>query len=381
LGTLLPFVVGLVIVNGMDPVGLIICFAFYYILSGIYFKVTTAVQPMKVIAAYAVATGITAVQLQASCIWVFLFLVIIGGSGMITRIAEGIPKAVVRGIQLSTGMLLLTQGVRLISGSSKLQALSQAAEPFLNVQSIWGIPVGLAIGLILGCLALLLLENRRFPAALAILGIGILISLLIGTKVGLKQIAFGVHMPVWLPYGLPSQADISFALLILVLPQIPMTLGNAVVANADLTKQYFPESSRRVTYRSLCISMALAAVLSFFLGGVPMCHGAGGLASHYRFGARTAGSNLIIGTILLLLSVFLGPHALALIRLLPMAALGILLVFAGLELSMVLVDVRTRKDLFVSALILGITLASNLAAGFLIGLAIAHLLNWRKLSI
>jgi len=167
----------------------------------------------------------------------------------------------------------------------------------------------------------------------------------------------------------------------LVLPQIPMTLGNAVVANADLTKQYFPESSRRVTYRSLCISMALAAVLSFFLGGVPMCHGAGGLASHYRFGARTAGSNLIIGTILLLLSVFLGPHALALIRLLPMAALGILLVFAGLELSMVLVDVRTRKDLFVSALILGITLASNLAAGFLIGLAIAHLLNWRKLSI
>jgi SulP family sulfate permease len=180
---------------------------------------------------------------------------------------------------------------------------------------------------------------------------------------------------------LPSGADFSFALLVLVLPQIPMTLGNAVMANADLSIQYFPQQGRRVTYRGLCISMALANLLSFFLGGMPMCHGAGGLASRYRFGARTAGSNLIIGTVFLVLALFLGSHALAIIFTLPMAALGVLLIFAGAQLTLTLLDMQTRKELFVPILILGITLASNLAAGFLAGIAVAYLLKWKKLSV
>ena len=160
-----------------------------------------------------------------------------------------------------------------------------------------------------------------------------------------------------------------------------MTLGNAVIANADLSIQYFPQDGRRVTYRALCISMALANLLSFFLGGMPMCHGAGGLASRYRFGARTAGSNLIIGAIFLTLALFLGTHSLAVIYLLPMAALGVLLVFAGAQLTLTLLDMQTRKALFVPILILGITLASNLAAGFLTGIAVAYILKWKRLSI
>ena len=112
-----------------------------------------------------------------------------------------------------------------------------------------------------------------------------------------------------------------------------------------------------------------------------MCHGAGGLASRYRFGARTAGSNLIIGTVFITLSLFLGTHALLALRLLPMAALGVLLIFAGLQLSLTLIDLKTRKDLCIPILVLGITLASNLAAGFLIGLAVAHLLRWERLSV
>ena len=191
----------------------------------------------------------------------------------------------------------------------------------------------------------------------------------------------GVYLPKLLPYGWPSGADFSFALLVLVLPQIPMTLGNAVIANADLSIQYFPEDGRRVTYRALCISMALANLLSFCLGGMPMCHGAGGLASRYRFGARTAGSNLIIGAIFVMMALFLGVHSLAIIYTLPMAALGVLLIFAGAQLTLTLLDMQTRKDLFVPILVLGITLASNLAAGFITGIAVAYLLKWKRLSI
>jgi SulP family sulfate permease len=127
--------------------------------------------------------------------------------------------------------------------------------------------------------------------------------------------------------------------------------------------------------------MALANLMSFFLGSMPMCQGAGGLASRYRFGARTAGSNLIIGAVFVVLALLLGEHLMGVIYLLPMCALGILLIFAGVQLSLTLLDMRTRKEMFVPMLVLGITLASNLAAGFLIGIAVAYGLKSETLTV
>ncbi|MBT8366198.1 MAG: putative sulfate/molybdate transporter [Deltaproteobacteria bacterium] len=381
LGTILPLAIGMILINGLNPTGLIMGVGLFYIFSGLYFKVTCPVEPMKVIGAYAVATGIAATRIQASCLWVFLFLIVIGGTGLITLAGRYIPKPVIRGVQLSTGVLLVSQGVRLMLGTSRFQDLSQAAEPYLSVQKMGWLPIGLIIGLVLGLLTLLLLENRRLPAALIVVGAGSLCGIVLGTRQGLDQMQIGVYLPKLLPYGLPSSADFSFALLVLVLPQIPMTLGNAVIANADLSIQYFPQAGRRVTYRALCISMALANLLSFFLGGMPMCQGAGGLASRYRFGARTAGSNLIIGAVFLMLALFLGSHSLAVIYTLPMAALGVLLIFAGAQLTLTLLDMQTRKELFVPILVLGTTLASNLAAGFLTGIAVAYILKSKRISV
>ena len=381
LGTILPLAIGMILINGLNPTGLIMGVGLFYVFSGLYFKVTSPVEPMKVIGAYAVATGITAPQIQASCLWIFLFLIIIGGTGIITLAGCYIPRPVIRGVQLSTGVLLVSQGVRLMLGTSRFQTLSQAAEPYLSVQNMGWLPIGVIIGLVLGLLTLLLLENRRLPAALVVVGAGSLIGILFGTRQGLVHMQLGLYLPKLMPYGMPSGADFSFALLVLVLPQIPMTLGNAVIANADLASQYFPEDGGRVTYRALCISMALANLLSFLLGGMPMCHGAGGLASRYRFGARTAGSNLIIGAIFLMLALFLGFHSLAIIYTLPMAALGVLLIFAGAQLTLTLLDMQTRKELFIPILVLGTTLASNLAAGFITGIAVAYILKWKRLSI
>jgi SulP family sulfate permease len=129
------------------------------------------------------------------------------------------------------------------------------------------------------------------------------------------------------------------------------------------------------------MSMAAANFLSFFLGGMPLCHGAGGLAAHYRFGARTGGSNLIIGLIFVLLAILLGNHVLMVVKLLPMSILGVLLLFAGGQLSLTLIDTDGRKDLFVSLIMLGITLATNLAAGFIVGIVIAYALKWDRLNI
>lgn len=381
LGTILPLAMGMILINGLNPLGVFLGVGVYYIFSGLYFRVTTPVEPMKVIGAYAIATGISSIQIQASSLWIFLFLLVIGGTGIITLIGRYIPKPVIRGVQLSTGALLISQGVKLMMGTSKFQALRGAAEPYLSIQSIGLLPIGLVIGCILGVLTLLLLENKRTPAAIVVVGAGLLIGIFLGTREGLDQIHLGFNLPKLLPLGIPSVNDLTFALLILVLPQIPMTLGNAVMANADLSIQYFPRDGKRVTYKALCISMALGNLMSFFLGGMPMCHGAGGLASRYRFGGRTAGSNLISGAIFIVLALVFGEHFMGVLYLLPMSALGILLIFAGTQLSLTLLDMKTRKEMFVTILILGITLAANLAAGFVVGIALYYILKSERLSV
>lgn len=381
LGTLLPIAIAMVLFNGLDPLGLFFSIGVFYVVSGVYFGITVPVQPMKVIGAYAIATAMSAGQILASSLLMGVFLLIIGATGAIDVIRKLTPKSVIRGVQLSTGALLISGGIRFMTGTSKYQALQQAVEPHLAVQSLGPVPIGLLIGAVAGIVTLLLLDNRRFPAGLIVVAGGLVIGWIWGANVHSGGDGFGLYLPGILPFGFPGKADFTFALFALVLPQLPMTLGNAVLAYTDLSKEYFGDRSVRVTNRKACVSMALANFFSFCLGGMPLCHGAGGLAAHYRFGARTAGSNLMIGLIFAALAIFLGNDIVSFFNLLPMSILGVLLVFAGSQLALTIMDLNHRKEYFVATLILGITLASNLAAGFIAGMIIAHLLNWEKLSV
>lgn len=381
LGTILPLAVGMIMINGMHPTGVFLGFGLFYILSGMYFRVTCPAEPMKVISSYALATGISVGQIQASCLWIFLFLLILGTSGMITSIGKIIRKPVVRGVQLATGLMLVMQGVKLMAGTSPMQLLQHMAEPNMTVQAIGPIQLSWLIGGLLSLLALLLLDNKHLPAAIIVVVTGIGTGLLFAVPENLERIQLGIFLPTLLPYGLPTLDELTIALIVLVLPQLPMTVGNAIISNADLAGQYFPETGKRVTYRSLCLSMAFANIGSFFIGGIPMCHGAGGLASRYRFGARTAGSNFIIGGLFLGLVFSLGPNIVAIINLIPFSALGVLLIFAGLQLSLTLLDLQSRKEMVVPIIIVGITLAANLAAGFIVGILFDSLLRWDKINI
>jgi SulP family sulfate permease len=381
LGTLLPLAIGMIMVNGLDPSGLFFSVGLFYIFTGIYFGITTPVQPMKVIGAYAIATAMTPHQIMASGIVMGACLLFIGATGAITLIGKYIPKATVRGVQLSTGTLLMAEGVKFMLGSTRLQELHQMAEPHLAFQQVGPIPIGLIIGVVGAFCTLLLLENKKTPAGLVVVGVGLTIGLAVGTREGLDGLRPGIYLPDLLPLGFPQGPDFTFALLALVIPQMPMTLGNAVIADMDLSINYFGDAARRVTGKALCVSMALGNFLSALLGGMPICHGAGGLAAHYRFGARSAGSNLMIGVIFILFTLALGNSILVIFNLIPMAILGVLLMFAGSQLALTILDVNQRKDLFVVVSILGITLASNLAAGFLAGIALAYLLRSERLVV
>jgi SulP family sulfate permease len=381
LGTLLPLAIGMIMINGLSASGLFLAIGLFYIFSGIYYGVTVPVQPMKVIGAYAIATSMSAPQISASVAWVGLFMLVIGGTGAMGVIGKWTPRSVVRGVQVSTGTLLMSQGVKFMVGSSKFQALRQMAEPYLEFQSLGPLPMGLVIGIVGGALTLLLLDNKKAPAGLIVVLFGLCLGLVLGTHEGFDKLGLGFYLPTFLPFGMPTLTDFTFALMVLVLPQIPMTLGNAVIANADLSKHYFGKHSKRVTYSALCISMGLANFVSFLIGGMPLCHGAGGLAAHYRFGARTGGSNLMIGSVFVVLALFLGGHVVAVVSLMPMAILGVLLLFAGSQLALTIIDMKERKDLFVALVMLGITLASNLAVGFVVGFALAYALKSDRLTV
>ncbi|NNL76799.1 MAG: sulfate permease, partial [Desulfobacterales bacterium] len=380
-GTLLPLAIGMILINGLNPTGLFLAVGIFFIFSGLYYGITVPVQPMKVIGAYAIATAMSASQITASGFLMGLVLLVIGATGAITLMVRYIPKPVVRGVQLSTGTLLMVSGVKFMLGTSKLQLLQQAAEPYLVAQQVGPIGVGIIIGIAGGLLTLLLLDNKKLPAGLVVVLGGLALGFILGTRKGLEDVSFGLNFPQLLPFGWPTKADFTFAFFALMLPQIPMTIGNAVIAYADLSKDYFKAQSGKVTYRATCMTMALACIFSSFIGGMPLCHGAGGLAAHYRFGARTAGSNIFIGVIFMALAFLLGSHSLAIINLLPLSVLGILLLFAGSQLALTVLDLQDRKELFVSLVILGITLATNLAAGFIAGVFIAHLLNFKKLTV
>lgn len=381
LGTILPLAIGMVMVNGLSPHGLFFSVGLFYLFSGVYYGVTVPVQPMKVIGAYAVATSLTPSQIGASGLLIGLFLFVLGGTGAMGFLGKYIPKSVVRGVQMATGTLLMAQGVRFMVGTSKYQLAQGMVEPHLIVQTFAGMPVGIFIGIIGAVITFFFLDNKRFPAGILVVLYGFVLGLVWGIHGGFNLVTPGIFMPEFLPFGFPSGADFSFVLIALVLPQLPMTIGNAVVANADLSRDYFGDDSKQVTYKALCISMGLANIVSFMVGGMPLCHGAGGLAAHYRFGARTAGSNLMIGLIFLVLALFLGPHILGLINLIPFSVLGVLLIFAGSQLSLTLLDITDRKDLFVVLIMLGITLASNLAVGFMVGIVLSYALKSDRLAV
>jgi len=381
LGTILPLALGMILVNGLSSSGLFFSVGVFYILTGIYFKITVPVQPMKVIGAYAIATGMSTDQVLASSLLMGSILLVIGLTGTINVIGKYTPKSVIRGVQLSTGTLLMTQGVKMMIGSSKIQQIYHMAEPYLKIQSLGPVPIGLVFGIAGVCITLLLLDNRRIPAGLVVVISGLVLGMAFGDRQILSRITPGFYLPAMLPFGFPVKIDFMFAMFALVLPQIPMTLGNAVIASSDLSNTYFGEKSARMTYKSLCFSMAIGNFISFAVGGMPLCHGAGGLSAHYRFGARTAGSNLIIGFILIGLVLLMGDGIFSFLSLIPLSILGVLLIFAGSQLALTILDVSTKKQMFVVTCMLGITLASNLAVGFGVGLVLAHLLKSNRLNI
>jgi len=261
---------------------------------------------------------------------------------------------VVRGIMLGLGLSFMMEGLKMMR-----------QEPLF------------AIGAAL--ITLLLLNSRRYPAMLILLAYGMVLALIQKPALlsDLSQISIRFHLP---HVGIPrmSWKDLLAGSVILGLPQAPLTLGNAVIGTVAENNQYFPE--RPVTARQVSIHHGVMNLISACIGGIPMCHGAGGMAGHIRFGARTGGALVILGVIILLVGLFLGDSVSVILQFFPSSVLGVILFFAGLELALVVRDVRLRSQNLFVLLVTGGCAMWNIGVAYLVGLLLYYALKrqWIK---
>jgi MFS superfamily sulfate permease-like transporter len=225
-------------------------------------------------------------------------------------------------------------------------------------------------------IVLFFIKNKRFPAAIIVIFIGLLYAFLFKLHITDFTRLIGVN---WPPISVPSLTHIVQGFLLLSLPQIPLSLGNSILATQQSCKDYFPERTD-ITVTKLGFSYAGMNLLAPFLGGIPVCHGAGGLVGHYAFGGRTGGSVVIYGSMYLVLGLFFGNGFNSIIQLFPLPVLGVILLFEGLSLMQLIIDVGSDKKSFTIALLTGI-LAFGLPYGYLFALVLGTLFFYGSAKI
>jgi sulfate permease, SulP family len=354
LGTFLPHIVGAITVVGMAPTGILTTFGLFYVLSGAFYGVPMAVQPMKAASAAALIEPMQPGAIAGAGLVIGAFFLLIGATGVVSRLARILPPTIAAGLQLGLGLSLAGLGVRLME------------------KQLW-------LGVIASAFMLLAMRFRRLPIALIAVIAGILIGQLFGLAPAFPHLDFGLHLP---PLIIPSWAEIVHGTQNAVLPQIPLTLTNAIIVTAAVSQQLFPDEVHPVTERNLALTTGLGNLLAAPFGGYLMCHGAGGIAGHVRFGARTATAPVLIGLLFIVLGIGFGDSGYALLKTIPNAVLGGLLLFSGLELALSSKPQEYRdSDLFLVLLMAAIGVALNPAAAFVVGVPLAYAFKQKWLKI
>ena len=276
LGIFVPLAAALVLVNGLSGGMVLVCAGLLVIGAGARFGIPFPVQPLKALTAVAVARELPAEVITAAGMTIGLLLLALSFGGAADRLSRWFTATVVRALQFGVGVLLIIAAVRLVLDPP---AIFDAELPAM-AQWTWSLP------------------------------------------------------------ALPSAGAFATAFVLLVLPQLPLTFGNAVVAVSDVAHRAFGDRAANVTPKAVCRTAGLGNVVAALAGGMPMCHGSSGLTAHYRMGARTAGMSLVLGSAFIVLGVLFGDSAPAVLAQLPPVVLGVLLLYAGIRHALLVADRR-----------------------------------------
>jgi hypothetical protein len=355
IGTDLPLLLAMIPAAGLDAASVFGLFGLAQILTGVLYGLPMPMQPLKLVAVIVIAERLSADVLFGGGLAIGAVMLLLTVTGLLGWLVRVIPRCVVRGVQLglalSLGQLALGQYVPAMGNSGYVLA----AACFVLLAVLFG--------------------NRRLPAALPVIGLGMVVALASGIDTDVLTAGMGVHLPV---PRVPVWSDVMTGLLVLALPQLPLSLSNSVIATHRTLHDLFPE--RYVGVRKIGFSYGLVNLVLPFFGGVPVCHGSGGLAGHHAFGGRTGGSVVIYGGLFLCIGLFFGGAASEVVRLFPLPVLGVVLLFEAVVLGSLVRDVAgSRRELMIAILVALSALA--LPQGYVIGLVVGTALYYSRLGL
>ena len=358
MGTFIPLLLGMTVANGLDFASSLLFAGIYNILTGFFFGIPMAVQPMKAIAAIAISQGLPSRQILAAGICAGAAILFLGVTGLIDWFNRIVPLPVVRGLQLGLGLSLIMKGAQMV----------QSTNAWLAVD-------GMATGLAGFVFVMIFTRSEKTPAALILFSLGLLAAIYSNPMV-IASLEPGIYTPSFVHLSLE---DFKSGFLNLALAQIPLTTLNSVIAVCALSADLFPRNPAKP--RSVSVSVGMMNLVGCWFGAMPMCHGSGGLAGQYRFGARSHASIVFLGSVKLVLALFFGGSLLALTSVYPVSVLGVLLAISGIELALSARDLTDRESATITLITAGATMAfSNTALGFVIGWGLSLLAKKRILA-
>jgi xanthine/uracil/vitamin C permease (AzgA family) len=355
IGTDFPLIVGMILAAHLDVASVLIMFGVMQLFTGLLYGMPMPAQPLKAMAVIVIAQKLPGNILYGAGLAIGVLMLLLTITGIIDWLARAVPKIVVRGIQLGLG----------------LQLASFALKDYIPADGRWGYALAGAAFL----LTLLLLGNRRFPPASFVIALGIIYAIVFKLSGSLPGHGFGVSLP---KFNVPAWHDILTGFILLALPQIPLSLGNSILATRQVSEDLFPE--RAPTIKKISLTYSIMNLVNPFFSGVPTCHGSGGIAGHYAFGGRTGGSVIIYGSLYLALGLFFSRGFSTAVQLFPLPVLGVILLFEALALMRLTRDTAAKPADFAIVLLVGLIcfgVPYGYVVGLVIGTAMAYLLPAR----
>ena len=350
IGTDLPLIVGMILASGLDTASVLIMFGAMQLFTALSYGLPMPVQPLKAVGIIVITQRLGGNILYGGGLAIGILMALFTVTGLVDWLAQVIPKSVIRGIQFGLG----------------LQLASLALKEYMLADGVAGYGLA-AIGFIL---TIFLLGNRRYPPALFVLSVGVIYAFLFRPDVitAVHQVGFSlprIHTPSW--------HDMLTGFVVLALPQIPLSLGNSILATRQIAQDFFPDHP--IGVRKISLTYALMNLVNPFFSGIPTCHGSGGLAGHYAFGARTGGSVVIYGSMFLVLGLFFSGGFGKIVQVFPLSILGVVLLFEGLTLMMLIRDLSDSPGDLSTSLLVGL-MASGLPYGYVLGLIAGTVIDY-----
>src|ERR1700753_1478708 len=254
LGVLVPIAVALIVNNGLTPTAVLLPAGLLYVVAGLVYRLPVRVQPLKAFGAIAIAHGFGADDIAAGALLMGAIFLTLGASGLLDWVAKVFPQPIIRGIQLSVGLLFCQLAWKLVSATPKAFADHR--------HSIWWL-AGATVVVI--AVALLL---RRHQITLVFLAIAV-VAMVLAFHGSFTFGPSAVHVPHL------SRAAFAAAAVALVLPPVALSVPYFCLAPADTARTYFGEAAQRVSPGRLATTLGLANLFAGSISGMPGGHGAG----------------------------------------------------------------------------------------------------------